>query len=643
MGKSEFPTVKAAGRDRVLNVRNDPPDISDRVYEPALVRLKGAIDNRDPDLVLDQGKEGACTGFGLAAVINLLNRQGDGDGFRASTRMLYEMARKHDEWPGEDYDGSSCRGAIRGWKNMGVCPDGDPKDAAANPAQWAYKAADDLGGLTVERARAARANTLGAYYRLRPEISDYHAAINETGAIYVSARVTDGWSALGRKKYTELPEIPVSQDQIGGHAFAVVGYDSRGFIVQNSWGPRWGDQGFGVWTYEDWAENIMDGWVFRLALSTPTIFGHMPRSVVAGGVEAQRRAPKRFEIAGHFVHLDDGSYKERGDYWSTAADVENTAAWVANRTAESGGGKYDHLMVYAHGGLNSPAASARRVHALKEGFKRNGIYPFHVMYDTGLAEEVKDTVRRALNLAEQRSEGILDALKDMVTDATDTLVEDIVRKPVTAIWDEMKRDARTPFEDGGDGLHTIATFAAALAGEGKRIHLVGHSTGAVLLGHLLDAVDSLGEAKLVSSCSLMAPACTVDFYHRHYHPRLGKEAGGGKVVRLPKLALYCLNDELERDDNVALAYRKSLLYLITRALERERDKPVLGLERDHKKVKTGPGLKIILSKGGKRGPTTSTTHGGFDNDAQTLNDIMKRILSPGKPPHPFTKAELSGF
>jgi hypothetical protein len=86
-----------------------------------------------------------------------------------------------------------------------------------------------------------------------------------------------------------------------------------------------------------------------------------------------------------------------------------------------------------------------------------------------------------------------------------------------------------------------------------------------------------------------------------------------------------------------------LLYLITRALERERDIPVLGLARDHRKVKTGPGLKILISKGAKSGPTRSTTHGGFDNDAHTLNDIMKRILSPGKPPHPFTKEELSGF
>ena len=72
--------------------------------------------------MLDQGKEGACTGFGLAAVVNLLlgRRQDDR---KVSLRMLYEMAKKFDQWEGEDYSGSSCRGAIRGWHSMGVCSD----------------------------------------------------------------------------------------------------------------------------------------------------------------------------------------------------------------------------------------------------------------------------------------------------------------------------------------------------------------------------------------------------------------------------------------------------------------------------------------------------------------------------------------
>ena len=630
---SGFPTIEVVGESRQLNVLNDPPDIRDRLYEPALIRLAPEIDNRDVSLVRDQGKEGACTGFGLAAVINLLNKgRGRGD-LSASARMLYEMAKKHDEWPGQDYSGSSCRGAIRGWKNMGVCPDGDPEDPGRDPAAWPYERGNLFGGLTVERARAARVNTLGAYYRLRPDISDYHAAINETGAIYVSASVTQGWSEIGQEEHATLPTIRLSSNRLGGHAFAIVGYNGEGFIVQNSWGPRWGHKGFALWTYEDWIETIMDGWAFRLALPTPSIFGHVARSSLAGGAQAQRRAPKRFEIAGHFVHFDDGEYEERGTYWSTAEDIQNTAKVV--------GEGYDHLMIYAHGGLNSPRASARRIHALKNGFKRNGIYPFHIMYDTGLAEAVKDTVRRALGLAEQRSEGFLDRIKDKVTDLTDKIIEDTVRKPVTAIWNEMKRDARLPFESGGDGLHTIRSFAGELVYEGKNIHLLGHSTGAILIGHLLAALDAFGKPKLIASCNLLAPACTLDFYDTHYRTRLGTSLGNGKVG-LPHLGLYCLSEQLELDDNVAFAYRKSLLYLISRALERTVDKPVLGMAKFHGGMTGGPGLDIVISDGKTQGRSLSTTHGGFDNDPDTLNDVMKTMLRQ-PPAKPFTQKELQGF
>lgn len=625
MADKKIATMTVAGAKRVLNVRADPPDIRDRMYEPALVQLKSRIDKRVSALILDQGTEGACTGFGLAAVINLLNKARGNAAFRASPRMLYEMAKKHDEWPGEDYAGSSCRGAIRGWRNMGVCSWGD----------WPYKS-DKPGALTIDRAIAARENTVGAYYRLRPEISDYHAALNEVDAIYVSAQVHDGWMAPKAPKKGQLAVIKADGAPAGGHAFAIVGYDNDGFIVQNSWSKSWGAQGFARWLYEDWCENIRDGWVFRMALPTPRIFGLTSPATATGDVEARRRAPKRLEIAGHFVHFDDGKYKERGDYWSTREDIEQTA----QRLAGAENARYKHLLVYAHGGLNSPDASARRVHALKDGFRRNGIYPFHVMYDTGIAEEIKDVVGRALSPAEKRAEGFVDWIAEKVTERTDTLIEDAVRKPVTPLWGEMKRDARVPFEAKGDGVHVIKTFAQALAGTGKSIHLAGHSTGGVLLGHLLDALDSLGIPDLVSTCSLMAPACTVKFYNEHYRPRLGAAATGGKVVRLPRLDVYNLTDALELDDNVVKAYRKSLLYLVSRALERDRNKPLLGMQAYSKKL-AAPGLRFVYSNG-KTGRTRSTSHGGFDNDIDTLNAIMATVLGH-KAPHEFTKEEMEGY
>ena len=45
------------------------------------------------------------------AVINRLNQE-QGCDIKASPRMLYEMAKRFDEWPGESYEGSSVRAAI---------------------------------------------------------------------------------------------------------------------------------------------------------------------------------------------------------------------------------------------------------------------------------------------------------------------------------------------------------------------------------------------------------------------------------------------------------------------------------------------------------------------------------------------------
>ncbi|MCS5945203.1 hypothetical protein LNP25_01220 [Klebsiella variicola subsp. variicola] len=51
----------------------------------------------------------------------------------------------------------------------------------------------------------------------------------------------------------------------GGHAFALVGFNRDGFIVQNSWGTEWGCGGFAVLSYADWLTNAMDAWWRRWA------------------------------------------------------------------------------------------------------------------------------------------------------------------------------------------------------------------------------------------------------------------------------------------------------------------------------------------------------------------------------------------
>ena len=588
----------------------DVPDLRDWPYEPTLKRLSRYIAPPRGLAILDQAQEGACTGFGLAAAINLLNKR-RGSRVRVSPRMLYEMAKLHDEWPGEGYAGSSCRGAIKGWFNMGVCAD----------SKWPYVPYRP-GVLTVARAEDARANTVGAYYRIQPRVSDFHAALNEAGVIFCSAKAHNGWMRASRSTGT----IPFVQGRQGAHAFAIVGYNSKGFWIQNSWGRDWGKGGLGLWQYEDWLDNVLDAWVVSLALPTPQIW-HLPqtrRRGRSGMVHSPN--PARSEIAGHFMHVDDGRFQTRGRYWSSPDDVRATARLVAGSR-----GSYQHLLLYAHGGLNSPPASARRIAALKETFKRNGIYPYHFMYDTGILEELKDVVSRRGPQIEGRAGGI--------ADWSDRLIEWGTRIPGRALWREMKDGARLPFLPQGAGSQTLAIWLNEMArrnGAGLRVHLCGHSTGAILLARLLETLEDLAPTLRIHSCTLLAPAASVALFQSHYYPYL---VSPPDAFGLDRLQVLNLTDRLERDDQVGQVYRKSLLYLVSRAFEEEPPEPILGMQRhmevllqQPKMAQVADRFAVHYSDGRPDATTESTTHDGFDNDVATMNTLLRTIL--GREPDP---------
>ncbi|MGH7410641.1 MAG: C1 family peptidase, partial [Candidatus Methylomirabilis sp.] len=185
---------------RTLDVRPDDTDARDYIFQPSLALLPDRLDHRRYAPILDQGAEGACVGFSLATVINVsLNRRsrdisprhrGKRPGpVRVSPRMLYEMGRRYDEWAGERYEGTSLRGAMKGWHKHGVTTD----------QLWPYRVrrkgkrvADRE--FTLERAQDAMRRPLGAYYRITDsDVSHLQAALMEADAVLVSAWIHSGW------------------------------------------------------------------------------------------------------------------------------------------------------------------------------------------------------------------------------------------------------------------------------------------------------------------------------------------------------------------------------------------------------------------------------------------------------------------
>ena len=595
----------------------DVLDFRDRIYRPSLRSLAPQI---LPPLylnILDQKTEGACAGFALAAVLNLLARkQGRED--VVSARMLYEMAKKFDGWAGEDYAGASCRGAIKGLFNMGVCSNAD----------WPFTA-NKPGKLTAYRAEQARRVTIGAYYRVSLSIADFHAALNETGAIYASAMIHKGWAmnqiAKGKINWRN------TYSPTGGHAFAIVGYDATGFYVQNSRGEGWGNSGVAHWSYEDWQENIKDAWVFQLALPTPQVFPGFAREAISVGVSVQR-APRRNEIMGHFVHLEDGNFYNSGRYFSSLEDVAETAKRVANSSS------YDHILFYAHDSFSSAKACAQKIAAMQPVFKANRIYAYHFMYSSGFVDDVK-------NLLLDRSE-TSEARLGTGHELSDRLIETLLGRSGRALWREMKYGAESGFTAKGDGVKVVNAFLQYLSESsqglnGKKIHLVGHSAGSLLLGHLLNSLVEHNAKPQIATVSLMAPTITLDTYAALYRP---------KILSIDDMTVYNLTDQLELEDSVAGVYGKSILHLISRVLEDGCSEgsvvPLLGMSGDVEEanIESIDDVDFVISQGDaqRNKNSTSRRHDEFERDPATLNHILRRILGQ-RPTIRFRNDHFSNF
>jgi hypothetical protein len=195
--------------------RRPPTDLIHEEKYPLRLIMPRRIDNVERVLDLpeqyrpkyNQRSEGACTGFSGSWAMSILNRRYY-DAF-----WLYYEARRIDEWPGEDYDGSSVRAML-----------------------------DVLHKLGHRRIYASRTNnpSIGdgiAAFRWAKSVDEIRTAI----ALGVPVVLGIDWpesfyKPIKRGQSWWLPEISASI--AGGHAICCYGASDRRQAVRlvNSWG-----------------------------------------------------------------------------------------------------------------------------------------------------------------------------------------------------------------------------------------------------------------------------------------------------------------------------------------------------------------------------------------------------------------------
>ena len=245
-----------------------------------------------------------------------------------------------------------------------------------------------------------------------------------------------------------------------------------------------------------------------------------------------------------------------------------------------------------------------------------------------------------------------------------TIVEEVLREFYLAniggrIWTMMKDDTRDAFGDDHRvyGGTAVLHLLNALIEDGRqfRITLVGHSTGAVFIGHLLRKAAEIRPAGFDFQVVFLAPAATF---------RLTKDALLPHAGQIGGLRIFTMTDDNEKADALLPPlYPHSLLYFVSGVVEDGTDMPILGMARFHDAAAFPPGpfpevhqvrqhfdnghlakrfdyngqhlsgiansLVWSVTTGAGGGLNSqSRKHGDFDNDRTTL-DSVKHIIANG--------------
>ncbi len=435
--------------------------------------------------------------------------------------------------------------------------------------------------------------------------------------------------------------IEFSEKLLGAHAFAIVGFDQKGFWIQNSWGEGWGHEGFACISYDDWLQNATDVWVARLGApvelkrSTSTAVAHS----ASGGQSVAYSYP---DLRPHVISLgNNGEFKAGGNYGTSAEEIRALFKNELPKAIDAVG--YKHILLYAHGGLVSETSAVQRLADYRSSMLAASIYPLTFIWHSDYWTTVKNVLNDAFQ--RRRPEGVLDATKDFMLDRLDDALEPLARVlSGKAAWDEMKENALAASQNPKGGARAVVSHLKRLLDklprqQAPKIHVIGHSAGSIFHAPLITALIDAGID--VETCTLWAPACTIELFKQHYLPAIKKK-------KIKRFALFALSDQAEQGDHCANIYHKSLLYLVSHSFENKPriplfrpGVPILGMEKYLREdaelmalFKSG-NADLVVSPNNKPvnsvDASTSLHHGDFDDDSATVRATLRRIVGDALP------------
>jgi C1A family cysteine protease len=234
----------------------------DKKFEELASKLNFVLSPGDVDLsqycvAMDQYQLSSCCGNATCEGLEILENIATGNATLLSRLFTYAMARTIEGTLNVD-NGTHVRTCFDTLSLMGVCTEDI----------WPYVMTQVNVSPSIIAQQQAVGHKITGYYRITStgsqRLTDVKTALANKHPVVIGTQIGQAFEHIAPQSLGPLP--PPTSGSTGGHALVIVGNIGTNFLIKNSWGTGWGQNGLCLFTedYITWDETD-DLWVPTIA------------------------------------------------------------------------------------------------------------------------------------------------------------------------------------------------------------------------------------------------------------------------------------------------------------------------------------------------------------------------------------------